>query len=104
MTKSYKEVLRQIENLKKEAEQIRQAEIASAVAEVKTIMAEHGLTAADLGFGGKRKARGTAVPKVKVVKYRSDTNPEDTYAGRGPLPAWLKDKMAQGRNKEDFKV
>ena len=104
MTKSYEDVIRQIENLKIEAEQIRKSELASAVAEVKALMAKHGLTPEDMGFSNKRKARGTATVKPKVVKYRSDTNPEDTYAGRGPFPGWLKTKMAAGRDKEEFKV
>ena len=100
MTKTYQEVLQEIENLKKEAESIRKSEIASAIAEVKALMEKYGLSVEDLGFGKKKSDKKAA----KSIKYRSDTNPADTYGGKGPLPAWLKEKLAQGRNKEEFLV
>ena len=103
-TRSYDAVLREIENLKREAEQIRQNEIKAAVVQAREIIAKYQLTAEDLGFapGNGRKTKGKAA--VKGVKYRSDTNSSDTYGGRGPLPGWLKQKLNEGRSKEDFLV
>ena len=103
MTKTYEEVLQQIETLKKEAEQLRKNEVETATAEVKAIIAKYKLTAADLGFikAGSKSRTTTA---TKAVKYRSDTNPNDTYGGKGPFPAWLKQKLAEGRTKEEFKA
>ena len=103
-TRSYDAVLREIENLKREAELIRQNEIKAAVDQAREIIAKYQLTAEDLGFapGNGRKSKGKAA--AKGVKYRSDTNPSDTYGGRGPLPGWLKQKLNEGRSKEDFLV
>jgi DNA-binding protein H-NS len=103
LTKTYDEVLQEIETLKKEAELLRKKETEEAVAAARAIIEKHKLTAEDLGLirrGKKAKVSST----LKVVKYRSNTNPEDTYGGKGPLPAWLKQKIAEGRTKEEFKV
>ena len=100
MSKTYQEVLQQIEELKKEAESIRKSEISTAISEAKSLIEKYKLTAEDLGFSKKR----TEKKQNKAIKYRSDTNPNDTYGGKGPLPAWLKQKIAEGRNKEDFLI
>ena len=100
-SRTYDEVLREIERLKAEAEQLRKNEIKTAVAEAKAIIAKYKLTADDLGLQtGKTKAKAV----VRDVKFRSDTNPDDTYGGKGPLPGWLKQKLAEGRSKEEFRV
>lgn len=103
-TRSYDAVLREIENLKREAELIRQNEIKAAVDQAREIIAKYQLTTEDLGFApvAGRKAKGKSA--AKGVKYRSDTNPSDTYGGRGPLPGWLKQKLNEGRRKEEFLV
>jgi len=102
VAKTYEEVLQQIEALKNEAAQLRKNETAAAIAEAKQIIEKYQLTAEDLGLVKKgRKAKTSA---AKVVKYRSDTNPDDTYGGKGPLPGWLKQKIADGRKKEDFEA
>ncbi len=44
---------------------------------------------------GKRKAR---------IKYRNPQNPEQTWTGRGMRPVWLREKLEQGANLEDFRV
>lgn len=94
--------MQQIEVLKNEAAQIRKNQTASAIAEARAIIDKYELTAEDLGFAKSgKKAKAVS---AKVVKYRSDTNPGDTYGGKGPIPAWLKLKMADGRKKEEFEV
>ncbi|MFZ4537203.1 H-NS family nucleoid-associated regulatory protein [Propionivibrio sp.] len=103
MAKTYDEALKQIEDLKIEAEQLRKNEIANAVAEAKVIIDKYKLTAEDLGLA-KKNRKGSPVKAPKAVKYRSDTNPNDTYGGKGPTPAWLNKKLAEGRSKEEFKV
>ena len=104
-SRTYDAVLREIENLKREAEQIRLNEIKAAVAEARAIIEKFQLTAEDLGLiVGTRKGKSKITATAKGVKYRSDTNPEDTYGGRGPLPGWLKQKLSEGRNKEDFRI
>lgn len=103
--RTYDTVLREIENLKREAEQIRLNEIKSAVAEARAIIEKYNLSAEDLGLASGPGRKGKAKSTVqKGVKYRSDSNPADTYGGRGPLPGWLKQKLSEGRRKEEFLV
>jgi len=103
LAKTYEEALLEIETLKKEAEQLRKNETATAIASIKAILEKYKLTAEDIGLqkGGKKSKKTTP---SKAVKYRSDTNPNDTYGGKGPTPAWLKLKISEGRTKEEFKV
>ncbi|WP_263770538.1 H-NS histone family protein [Propionivibrio soli] len=102
MAKTYEEALKEIEALKKEAELLRKAEIQAAIAEAKAIIAKYDLSASDLGLAKKGKRASGSVGNGP--KYRSDTNPNDTYGGKGPLPAWLKQKIAEGKTKEQFRV
>src|SRR5882724_11426948 len=77
---------------------------AGAIAQVRSLMAEHGLTLADLG--GKpaaaapaRTRKGGKVP----VKYR-DPATGTGWSGRGLQPKWLKAALATGRKLSDFAV
>ena len=38
------------------------------------------------------------------VKYVDPANPKHTWTGRGPMPKWLKEQLATGRNVEEFAV
>ena len=70
-----------------------------AVAKVKSLMAEYGLTVADLSM------RTPKVPKVSKVaaKYRNQATGE-TWSGRGLQPKWLKAAVTGGAKLEDFHV
>ena len=78
---------------------------AGAIAQVRSLMAEHGLTLGDLG--GKSSAaaqpagsrKGGKVP----VKYR-DPASGTGWSGRGLQPKWLKAALAAGRKLSDFAV
>lgn len=96
------ELLAQRESLDREIELAKKRGRADAIAQVRALMAEHGLTGADLGFGGKAGTRGGAGRKAPV-KYR-DAATGDTWSGRGLQPKWLKAALAAGRRLEDFAV
>lgn len=99
---SYQEILNQIESLKLQAEEARKQELASAIAEIKRIMAQFSISPADLGFGGrggKSKGKGAAV----VAKYRDPVSGK-TWSGRGRRPAWVTELEAQGKKLDDFKA
>lgn len=109
---TYQELISQKAALEKQAaalqEQIeaaRHAERADAVAKIKALMAEHGVTLAELGGkGGRGKAGKKAGSGRKVApKYRNTTTGE-TWSGRGLQPKWLKAALASGRKLEDFAV
>jgi DNA-binding protein H-NS len=80
--------------------QARKAERADAVAKVRSLMAEHGLTMADLSARNSTPAAKAASRKV-APKYR-DPATGDTWSGRGLQPKWLRNALAAGRKLTDF--
>lgn len=77
---------------------------ATAITSIKVLMAEHGVTADDLG-GDKtpRPARvGGSGAKV-APKYR-DPATGNTWSGRGLQPRWLKAAIAAGAELESFRI
>lgn len=96
--------------LEKRIAEAQNQERSTAIAQIKQLMAQHGLTLADLGGKGGgaaapgRKARsgpgkGTKVP----IKYR-DPATGNAWSGRGLQPKWLQAALAQGRQLSDFAV
>jgi DNA-binding protein H-NS len=80
---------------------VQREERSAAIAKVRALMAEYGLTAADVagkvsGRRGKGKSGGKVAPK-----YR-DAATGDTWSGRGLQPKWLKAALASGRKLSDF--
>jgi DNA-binding protein H-NS len=88
--------------IEREIIQARQAERAGAIAEVKSLMAEHGLTLADLGTRSAAAPKAVAAKKV-AAKYRN-TATGDSWSGRGLQPNWLKRALVDGRSLDEFKV
>jgi len=97
---SYQEILGQIESLKQQAEEARKHELSSAIADIKRIMAQFGISPADLGFGG-RKAKGKG--GTVAAKYRDPASGK-TWSGRGRRPAWVVEAEAAGKSLDNFKV
>ena len=89
MSQTYQELLQQRENLEKAIAQARQNEISKAVAQVRALAAEFGLTAQDIF-----PARGakSAKPKAKVAPKYRDPATGQTWTGRGKAPKWIGDK------------
>ena len=92
--------------LEKQIAEARRAARSGAIAQIKSLMAEHGLTLADLG--GKspqptshtsKSHKGRKVP----AKYR-DPVTGTSWSGRGLQPKWLKAALADGRKLSDFAV
>ena len=84
---TYKELLAQRAELEKKIEAERLAGRAQALATVRELCAEHGITAADLASSaskGKPRVTG-AVP----AKYR-DPATGATWTGRGKEPVWIR--------------
>ena len=99
---SYQEILNQIETLKQQAEEARKQELASAIAEIKSIMVQFGITAADLGFGG-RGGRGKGKGSAAAAKYRDPVSGK-TWSGRGRRPAWVVAAEAEGKGVDSFRI
>jgi DNA-binding protein H-NS len=98
------ELLAQKAALDKQIAETQRQERADAIAKVRALMSEYGLTAADIvskaGNTAPRNPTGSAGKKV-APKYR---NPEtgETWTGRGLQPNWLKSAVASGKKLTDF--
>jgi DNA-binding protein H-NS len=88
--------------LEKEIEATRRHERAEAISKVKSLMAQYGLTMADLNARTASKVSAGKGSKV-AVKYRNEAT-GDTWSGRGLQPKWLKAALAAGRKIDEFAV
>jgi DNA-binding protein H-NS len=114
-SKSYQNILKQIEALKAEAEKVRRDEIGGVIARIREAIDHYGLTAADLGLTVKakpgpkasaapkrKKRKGAAAKPAGEVKYSNGAG--GTWGGRGKRPTWLRDALAAGKQLGDFAV
>lgn len=112
MTKTYAQVMKQIDSLAREAEKLKRKEVDGVVARIKEAIAAYGLSAADLGLGGgtrgpkpgskrvgKKKSKKAGKP---VVRFRDESG--NSWIGRGPRPQWLRDALTAGKSLTDFAV
>lgn len=80
---------------------IQREERSSAISQIKSLMAQHGLSLADLGTkapaGAPKLRTGAKVP----AKYR-DPATGQSWSGRGLHPKWLKQALAGGAKLSDF--
>lgn len=84
----------------------QRAERERAVAQVRQLMAQFGLTLADIGGTARPAPLRTAHPAApaKVApKYRHPETGE-TWSGRGLQPNWLKAALTGGRSLSDFLI
>jgi DNA-binding protein H-NS len=83
----------------------RRASRAEAIAQIRTLLAQHGLSPADLSAPMQKHAAGAHTPsRPKVApKYR---HPETgaTWTGRGLNPKWLTEQLANGKQLSDFAI
>ena len=81
---TYKELQAQIEQLRKQAEELRQAEIADVITEIKNKMNEYGITGADLGLMGKKRVMKTSAAMEPRTDMEAQTPAQaDMPAGNG---------------------
>lgn len=114
MTKTYAQLKKQIEALTKEAEALKKAERDGVIARIKEAVEAYDLTAADLGLApararpGRKPGRKAAGRKTRkpagaaAVRYRDAEG--NTWGGRGPRPAWLRNALQAGKTLQDFAV
>ena len=114
MTKTYAQIVKQIESLSQEAEKIRRQEVDGVIKRIKEAISVYNLSAADLGLreGGKAKAvvgvkTARRKPAAKrraagIVRFRDQSG--NQWTGFGPKPKWLRDALAGGKDISEFKV
>jgi DNA-binding protein H-NS len=96
---------KQAADLDKQLQEARRSERAGVIAQIKSLLTEHGLTVEDLGIKpGKAAAGGSASAGRKVApKYRNTVSGE-TWTGRGLQPKWVQAAVASGKKLEDFAI
>lgn len=95
---------KQAADLDKQLQEARRAERSSVINQIKSLLAEHGLTVADLGLKpGKPATTGTTAGKKVAPKYRNQATGE-TWTGRGLQPKWIQAAVASGKKLEDFAI
>lgn len=115
---TYQELMSRKAALEKEAaalqeqiENAQRAERAEVINQIKSLMAQHGISFTELGArsgggGGvsrSRSAKPAPTGRKVAVKYRDEAT-GNTWSGRGLQPNWLKSALAEGRKLEDFAV
>ena len=96
---SLKDLLAQRAALDEQITQTKDRERGEAVAKVKSLMSEYGLTVADLSM---RAPKAVKTSKV-AAKFRNQATGE-TWSGRGLQPKWLKAAISGGAKLDDFHV
>ncbi len=118
MTKTYAQIVKQIEVLKQDAEKLRRKEVEGVIGRIREAITVYGLTAADLGLAtapkvskaagpklaspAKKRGRKAAAKPVAEAKFRNEAG--QTWGGRGKRPQWLRDALAAGKTLADFAV
>ena len=96
------ELLARKEALEREIELTKKQERAEAIAKVRALMAEYGLSLADLSAKAGPKAKAGRGGKV-APKFR-DKATGQTWSGRGLQPNWLKAALGAGRKLDEFRI
>ena len=97
---------RQQEEIARSIAEFQAAQRASVINEIKSLMAQHGLTPADLAAPSKRGSGAATTdkePSKVAIKYR-DAESGSTWTGRGLKPRWLVAAIESGRSIDDFLV
>ncbi len=100
---TYHELLAQRDELEQRINAARKIEVSAAVTQVKELIAQYDLTAADCGFklGGDVAALGKVKTPVRP-KYRGPQG--QIWSGRGKAPNWLTALEAQERSRDEFLI
>lgn len=97
---TYRELLAQRDALNKEIEAAHQIEVIEAIKQVKALIEDFGLTAAQCGFSVAEQSAPTQPTKPVAVYYRTPDGTE--WSGRGRTPVAIQKLVDAGNKLEDF--
>jgi DNA-binding protein H-NS len=97
---SLAELKAQREALDRQIEETLQRDRSGAIAKVKALMADYGLTVGDL----TGRTKGMPKPPSKVAAKYINKATNETWSGRGLKPKWLQAAINGGAKLEDFAV
>jgi len=106
MAQTYKQIQKQIEQLQRQAEVLRNSEVKGVVDRIKVAISHYGLTAEQLGFSVNGKVARSKIDSNTAGKPSAafrDSN-GNAWSGRGPRSQWLRDALAAGRSLDEFRV
>lgn len=114
MTRTLVQIRKQIESLEKEAENIRDKEVAGVIARIKEAISFYGLSSADLfdtnekkiappKRGSSKAPRKMTTKKMAVTKFRDEATGK-TWTGHGKRPGWFVEAIAGGKTADDLAV
>lgn len=104
MAKSYQQIKKQIEQLQRQADALRDSEIKGVVDRIKVAIAHYGLTAAHLGLGAASASPKAASKRSAKASAQFSDDAGNKWSGRGPRPRWLRDALAAGRSIDEFRA
>ena len=101
MAATLSDLLAQKAALERQIIEAQREERAAAIAQVRQLMSQYGLSLADLGA---RSGAPRVHPASKVPPKYRDPVTGNTWSGRGLQPKWLKAALAEGRKLADFAI
>ena len=105
MASTYAQIQKKIALLQRQADMLRDKEIAGVIDRIKVAISHYGLTSQQLGFGASGAAPKAATGgKKKPAGVRYSDGAGGNWSGRGPRPRWLREALASGKAIEDFIV
>jgi DNA-binding protein H-NS len=101
---SLQELLAQKADIERQISDARRQERSDAIAKVRALMAEQGLTAADLVAKTTASGRTSSTSGRKVAAKYRDPETGQTWTGRGLKPKWLASALESGKQLGDFAI
>ncbi len=99
MNMSYKELLKQREELEAQIKAARQNEVSGAVEKIRSLISQYGLVQDDVFPRGRGVGRTSSrAGKTVAPKYR-DPESGQTWTGRGKAPKWI-----AGKDRDQFAI
>ena len=96
------DLIKQREELEQTISALQNEARADAIAKVRGLMADHGLSIADIAGKPARPAAAPEQKRTVAVKYRDKAG--NAWSGRGLKPKWLVAALATGKSLDDFQV
>jgi DNA-binding protein H-NS len=110
MATTYSQLMKQIDVLRAQADNLKRKEAGDVIARIKEAIAAYDLSPADLfnGAAGKRRSPGKAAKRTRAAATggaaRYSDGAGNVWGGRGPRPHWLRDALAAGKKLSEFET
>jgi DNA-binding protein H-NS len=102
MTLSLADLIAQKEAIERQIRDAQSSQRGEAIAAIRSLMTQHGLTAADIA-AKPAATKGTRSGSKVAAKYR-DPQSGATWTGRGLKPKWLAAAIKSGKSLSDFAI